>query len=316
MHILITGASGFIGAYVVREAARRLHQVTVVSRNPESDDLTRFPGVSRLVWDLSDDIVPDLSGFNVDCIIHLAAVLGGEREEQERTTIGGTSRLLAAAKQAGIRKVVGISSIAVLDYPSLPPMSDVDETAPVATDYVGMGQYAAIKARQEELLRRYARDGAQQCIVLRPGLVYDESQLISAHAGVTRNAICLLVAHEGQVPTVEVNGLARAIVEAAEKELPNGAVLNLVDDNLPGQLDYIAGLRRRGLLPSGGITLSWRLAAGLAWLLRYGLSAIGKAYKLPEAMRAHALASRFKPYRFSNAKARELLGWRPGGHFY
>ena len=98
-------------------------------------------------------VVPDLSGFNVDCIIHLAAVLEGEWEEQERTTIGGTTRLLAAAKQAGIGKVVGISSMAVLDYPSLPPMSDIDETAPVATDYVGMGQYAAIKARQEELLR-------------------------------------------------------------------------------------------------------------------------------------------------------------------
>ena len=86
--------------------------------------------------------------------------------------------------------------------------------------------------------------------------------------------ICLLVAHDGQVPTVEVNGLARAIVAAAEKDLPNGTVLNLVDDNLPGQLDYIAGLRRRGLLPHGGINLSWRLAAGVASLLWYGLSAI------------------------------------------
>ena len=55
MHILITGASGFIGAYVVREATRRLHQVTVVSRNPERDDSIRFPDVGRLVWNLSDE---------------------------------------------------------------------------------------------------------------------------------------------------------------------------------------------------------------------------------------------------------------------
>lgn len=315
MHILITGASGFIGAYVVREATRRLHQVTVVSRNPERLDSTRFPDVGRLVWNLSDGVVPDISGFNVDCIIHLAAVLEGEREEQERTTIGGTLHLLTAARQAGIGKVVGVSSMAVLDYPSLPPMSNIDEAAPVATDYSGMGQYAAIKARQEELFREYAREGTQLCTILRPGLVYDESQLISAHAGVVRNRFCLLVSHDGQVPTVEVNGLARAIVAAAEKDLPNGTVLNLVDDNLPGQLDYIAGLRRRRLLPHGWGKFSWRLAAGIAALLWYGLSAFGRAHKLPEAMRPHAFASRFRPYRYSNAKAKELLDWKPSGFF-
>lgn len=315
MHIIITGATGFIGSYVACEAVIRGHRITAVARSQSKGSLYAVTGVDWFNWDLSASNLPNLSALNVDCVIHLAASMGGIREEQERTMIGGTARLLAAAGQAGIGKLIGVSSIGVLDYPVLRPMSVVDETAAVANCPGIMGQYASIKARQEEMLRAYGQDGAARCVMLRPGLVYDDTRLISAHAGILKGPVRWLIAHEGQVPTVEVRGLARAIVDAAERALPDKTVLHLVDDHLPSQSAYIEGLRRRGLLAGGSMMVSWRVAFCIALMARLGLSAVGLRAKVPEALLPHSFASRFKPFRYSNTRAKELLGWVPAAQF-
>jgi len=83
--------------------------------------------------------------------------------------------------------------------------------------------------------------------------VYDSKRLISARAGVIKGPLCLVAFHEGNVPTVEVTGLARAILNACERDVHDGEIMHLVDDNLPSQREYLAGLQRRGMLPS------WRI---------------------------------------------------------
>jgi hypothetical protein len=109
--------------------------------------------------------------------------------------------------------------------------------------------------------------------------------------------------------------LANAILKAAEIDLPNSNVIHLVDDALPSQRDYLAGLRRRGLIPDGGVPLPWRVMSGLAGMVQLGPTALGLGGKLPEAVLPRAFAARLKPFRFSNARATQLLGWQPGKHF-
>lgn len=103
MKILITGASGFIGRYVVREAIARGHNVLALTRSNSANEPNLTPSVEWLQCDLGEDL-PKLGGLGIDAVIHLAAGLSGSAEEQYRSTVMATSNLLNAMRQAGITR--------------------------------------------------------------------------------------------------------------------------------------------------------------------------------------------------------------------
>jgi nucleoside-diphosphate-sugar epimerase len=314
MKILVTGASGFIGGHVVREAIARGHDVIALSRTRPAGRPKATASVEWICCDLGAADALDLKGPGIDAVIHLAASLTGSAEEQYRSTVVATRHLLDAMKRAGISRMVGISSIAVLDYAHIPAMAVIDENAGIS-DGTGIGIYAEMKLEQEKLFVAFAREQETCCAVLRPGLVYDSERLINARAGIIKGPLCLVAVHGGYVPTVEVAGLARAILNACERDFAGAEVIHLVDDNLPNQHEYIAGLRRRGGLPSRRIPVPWRLLEAMAGTLRMLSRLAGQEARLPEAFRRQGFAARFKPFRYSNEKAKRLLGWIPASRF-
>ncbi len=314
MKILVTGASGFIGAYVVREAIARGHDVIALTRSKPASEPVQASSLAWLQCDLGDVKASKLERLRIDAVIHLAASLSGNAEEQYRSTVIATRHLLDAMKQAGISRLVGVSSIAVLDYAHIPAMAMIDENVRIS-DGSETGTYTEMKLEQEKLFTAFAGGHGTRCAVLRPGLVYDSERLINARAGVIKGPLCLVAFHGGHVPTVEVTGLARAILNACERDVPDGEIIQLVDDNLPSQREYLMGLRRRGILPSWGIPVSWRLLAAMAGSLRVLFHLAGQEARLPEAFRQQGFAARFKPFRYSNEKAKRLLGWIPASRF-
>jgi nucleoside-diphosphate-sugar epimerase len=315
MKILITGAAGFIGKFVVEEALKRGHQVVALVRSAPPMHWKGVQSLETLQCDLAQVRDLDLHDRGIDVVLHLAAATKGSEAEQFQDTVTGTSNLLNAARQAGIRRVIGISSMAVLDYRIVRPLTVIDERIGVAPRSARMGAYAAAKLRQEDLFSQFGLEEHSSCVILRPGLVYDESRLIAAHAGIIKGPVGLLASHQGEVPTIAVGSLARAIANAAERSPPGGGVLHLVDDQLPSQREYLTVLRRRGVLPRVNVVVPWRVLRGLCGLLRVVLTVTGFGGNIPEALSPHGFAARLKPFRFSNAKAKALLGWTPGSEF-
>ena len=315
MHLLITGGSGFIGQHVVQEALKQGHTAIAVTRT-SSLNSSKFltAEVSILRHDLASIEQLDLSSLGIDCVIHLAASLAGSYDEQHQSTVAGSEKLMSAVKQARIPKVVGISSISVLEYSNVSPMSVVDEYVAMDSNISGMGRYASMKLQQENVFRKYTNEQLK-CTILRPGLVYDDQNLLNAHAGIIKGSLCCLVNHDGEVPTVGVQGLAKAIISAAEHDLPNETTLHITDDVLPSQSAYLAGLRRRGVLTKSCITLPWQAVSGVVNIIGWFGSKLGILDKLPEVMLPKAFASRLKPFKYSNSKAKDLLDWKPGQHF-
>ena len=310
MKILITGASGFIGGYVVDEALARGHEVVALSR---SQGQARS-GQVWMVHDLADTKKPALGELGINAVVHLAAALTGSAEAQYRATVHATNQLISAMQQAGIRKLVGVSSMAVLDYAHVPPFFMIDETMATASGK-GMGTYAQTKLAQEALFAEFFKQPRTYGSIVRPGLVYDEQRLIAAHAGVFAGFLGLLVAHAGEVPVVEVGALAKAIINATERNLSGGEVIHLIDDPLPRLPQYVAALRRRGMLPDKGFTVPWYAMSACAVSLRIALGAAGQQARMPEALQRHGFAARLKPFRYSSAKAKRMLSWTPGSHF-
>lgn len=314
MKMLLTGASGFIGESVLDELLRRGHRLIALTRSPAP---TRWAGrvnLEILQADLLQPLPLDLRDKGIDVVLHLAAVTKQSMSQQFSDTVTATGNLLAALRLAGLRRIVAVSSTAVLDYRSMRALTTIDENAPLADGAVYC-DYPTSKLRQEQLLSKFAAEGGNACIILRPGLVYSGSQLTSAFAGVCANGVGLLASHRGEVPTIELRRLAAAIANAAERELAGWEVIHLVDDSLPSQSSYLDALQRRGQLPRIRIRIPWRVLRAFCYVAGTLLAALGRRDKLPEVFLPPGFSRRLKPFRFSNAKAKKLLAWLPGREF-
>ena len=97
-----------------------------------------------------------------DVLVHAAAALPiqASREAIRSVNVGGTATLLAAAVEAGVRRVVFISSTAVYGVPDVHPIA---EDAPLA----GVGHYGQSKIDAEELCRAFGRRGLET-VIIRP----------------------------------------------------------------------------------------------------------------------------------------------------
>ncbi len=302
MKIAVTGASGFIGKAVVRAARNAGHQVVAVVRNQ---------GVSD--WQNDDDIIvssvdllhPESLGDalkNVDAVIHLAAVMQGSQQHEQ--TLSATKNLIEAMNLAGVKKLVGVSSISVLDYVSANAMSCIDENTSINSNDAQLGPYALMKRDQEAMLRAWKKP-ERSITILRPGLVYSDQELSDAHVGFKMFA----VSHRGKVPLVHVDSVASAAIAACTltSELET---LHLINEDAPSQSDYISALKARGSI-NKKITLPWAFYALLMGCVRLPLSIIGK---VPDSFRKNSIAARQKPFIFANTKAKQILNWQPVSH--
>ena len=156
---LVTGGSGFLGINLVRHLLARGHRV-------RSLDIAPFPftdagSVDAMVGDIRDPDVARTAVDGVDAVVHCAAALPLYSPEEIRSTdVYGTRVLLEAARGAGIRRFVFISSTAVYGVPDHHPILEDD---PVS----GVGPYGRAKIEAEEVCSEFRKSGL--CLpVLRP----------------------------------------------------------------------------------------------------------------------------------------------------
>src|ERR1700722_10980501 len=114
MAVLVTGATGFVGSWLVRELIQREDEVRVLHRASSSlEDLSGLKFVSRLgdVTDL-DSLREACRG--VDTVFHLAGVVGysrAMRRVMEDVNVGGTKKVLEAMQQIQKPKLIYMSSV-------------------------------------------------------------------------------------------------------------------------------------------------------------------------------------------------------------
>src|ERR1700737_4314155 len=101
MNILITGASGFIGKKLVNRLANK-HNVICLSRHSFEEDATFIRGFFDRFEGLHS-----LDPYDIQAVIHLAAVTGGCSEEDGLTVnVLGTRRLYRYLLNRGCKKFV------------------------------------------------------------------------------------------------------------------------------------------------------------------------------------------------------------------
>lgn len=315
MKLLVTGASGFLGQYVVTQALRCGFDVRATLR--PSSNLFRLPWhnhpkVELARFDLQQSNIVDAL-VDVDAVIHLAAAKQGNFDTQYATTVVGTENLLQAMEKAQVRRLVGISTFSVFDYLHIPSRAIISEDSPIEREPKQRDVYAQTKLIQEKLFRDFQEKSGYDVTIIRPGMVYGRDNLWNACLGSqVGDRLWIRIGQHAQIPLTYVENCAEAIVSAVQSQKAIGQTINIVDDDLPTQSVYahkLAVLMKREPLT---ISINWtvmRLLAQTTWLCNKLLLA-GKM-KVPGVLIPARLHARVKPLRYSNIRAQEVLNWKP-----
>lgn len=304
--VLVTGATGFIGAALTRHLVSSGHDVRIFRRESSSLDLLGrvVDDVEHAVGDLT--FAPSLyeAMEGVDRVYHVAGKVsfaGRDREALRRINVEGTANVVNAALQSGVDRLVHTSSIAALGRPQTSDTT-IDETTAWA-DAQHRSAYACSKRQAELEVHRGIAEGID-AVIVNPSLVFG-------------------------VGNADTN--TRRIVDAVRSgwaiAVPPGGT-NVVDVR-----DVAAGHRkamhhgdsgRRYLL--GGENRSWK---AIATLLARAFGVAPPRYTLPEGVlqtgsavaESMAFLTRTKPfltrttartacrtYRYDNHRACEELG--------
>ncbi len=173
--ILVTGGTGFLGAHLVAQLCERGEKVRVLSRGAA-------PELAALGAEIvTGDVTRDLDGATplaraldgVDRLFHLAGFVSRSADDGQRMMrvhVDGTRRVLEAAHQAAVRRVVLASTSGTIAV-SRTPEPILDEEAPYPTELVGGWPYYLSKIYQEKLALDLAATLGIDLVVVNPSLL-------------------------------------------------------------------------------------------------------------------------------------------------
>ena len=111
MKVLVTGGTGFIGPKVVHALRAREHDVRALVRRPERAKTLQAWGCELAEGNVTDAESLRRAAEGCEAAVHLVSIIKGPPEEYDRVMVRGTGNLLAAAKDAGARRVVLMSAL-------------------------------------------------------------------------------------------------------------------------------------------------------------------------------------------------------------
>jgi dihydroflavonol-4-reductase len=305
MTVVITGATGHIGANLVRalmekgRPTRCLVHLSTAALEGLNTELVR--------GDISDVESLCHAFRGADVVYHLAACISLSMDDWPRleaVNINGTRNVIEACRRAGVRRLVHFSSIhALVQEPLSTP---VDESRPL-TDLKSGPPYDRSKAAAEKEVRRGIEQGLDAVIINPTGVIgpydYQPSFLGEALLSMAQNRLPALVT--GGFDWVDVRDVVAAAMRA-EAQAPAGATY-LLSGHWVSMCDIAAMVAEiTGVKNSRFVCPLWlaRLAAPLV----QGVSRLNGKSPLYTSVSLRALKSN---RHISHAKATRELGYQP-----
>jgi predicted dehydrogenase/nucleoside-diphosphate-sugar epimerase len=293
--VAVTGARGFLGG----EIARALDRVRGIGRGANHDD----PHVQEwFVADLSRGVSPDAFA-GADVVVHAAAETAGDFDAHQRNTIDATRHMLTAMRDAGVTRLVLVSSLSVLRPPRT-PWERQNEQTPRPDDPVRFGPYVWGKSLQEALVEQEAPGLGIAIRIIRPGALIDTDDpslpgLMGRHLfgrwhlGLGRSGLPIAVC--------DVRRCADAIAWCATHFDEAPPIVNLFDPEVTTRGAFLRRLRSRG----------W--AGRMVWVPISAISFAVVAARAAQAMLRGQMPGRLaawsvlKPRRYDSQVATKVL---------
>ena len=306
MKCFVTGATGFLGSHVARQLLARGADLRLLVRPTSRLDNIADLAAERIVGDLCDRDSLRKGMAACEFVFHVAAdyrLWTPNRQELYQSNVEGTSNILQAARDSGVRRVVYTSTVATMAFGN--NGRPAEENRPVAlVDMIG--DYKRSKFMAEQLVIDAAR-GGQNVVMVNPTTPVGERDIkptpsgqiivdflrrkFPAYVDTGLNLVDVVDCAEGHL-------LAMERAEPGERYILGGE--NLTLKQILDKLGAITGL------PSPKVRLPYAvaLATGVVDTL-----VVGKMLRREPRVTIDAVRMGRKKMFVSSAKAERELGW-------
>jgi dihydroflavonol-4-reductase len=248
--VFVTGGTGFIGGEVVRQLRDRGDDVVCLARSAEKGRKLTALGCELVAGDLGDEAAIRQGMEGCDGVIHAAAMYevgipAKQRPAMYEANVRGTERVLEAALEAKVPKVVYVSTVGVFGNTH---RKVVDETyehpGKEFTSY-----YEETKLEAHRIAKRMIAEQGLPCVIVQPGGVYgpgDTSQVADLLEQFFAGRMPLLPFPELGICLSHVGDIAGGILLALDKSAPGETyVISGPVTTMRDAIETVAGLTGR-----------------------------------------------------------------------
>ena len=314
--ILVTGASGFIGSHLCAALASRGDRVRALYRRKEPPSellaLSEARGagsgaVELFKADLGDEARVREAVNGVEAVIHAAALATdwGPLELFIEANYDATVRLLEAARASGCGTFVYLSSAVVHGFG---PHVDTTERGPY---YPIKYPYQITKLMAEEFVLARNASGfrttaIRPCNVYGPGDHMSTYQMLDA---IMDGFFGYIGTGEALTCPIYVDDLCAGVLAALDRPQSGGQAILLTDGQKVAWKDYVRVMFAAVGSKKRPMSTPKIVAYAAAWLMT--AAALAARRKTRPLLTLYPVEQGSQDYHFSNAKAREVLGFEP-----
>lgn len=307
MLTFVTGGSGFLGKELIRGLRERGHEVRALARSDAAMEAVRAAGAEPVRGDLADVAAMRDGMAGCQWAFHCAAMAKnwGPRREFIEANVRGTENVLEASLAAGVKRLVHVSTEAVLVGGG--PLRNVDETRPLPQYPISL--YALTKGMAERQVLA-ASCPEREAVVVRPRFIWgkgDTTVLPELIRAVKGGRFAWIGGGRYLTSTCHVRNVVEGCVLAAEKG--KAKEIYFLTDGEPVEFrDFITRvLQTQGVTP-GRRAVPHGLAAALAFVGEALWSAL-RLQRAPPLTRFDVKVIG-EEVTVNDRKAREELGYR------
>ncbi|MBM4237106.1 MAG: NAD-dependent epimerase/dehydratase family protein, partial [Euryarchaeota archaeon] len=227
MTSLVTGSSGFLGGHIVEELCRRGEEVIVLARKTSNLSAIENLDVQIRYADLRDPVAVKEAMKGVDLIFNCAGAVRFVIPYKEiyEINVAATERVVSAAAEAGVKRVIHTSSISALGPDGLLSPKDLKSHRPDIRH-----GYSRSKTEAEAAFFKKCAEKGIEGVALRPGVIYGPRDLTSAYYWfdfVDKDNAQLVGDGSSRFPLIYISDVVDAFMIASKKEDVNGMTFNI-----------------------------------------------------------------------------------------
>jgi dihydroflavonol-4-reductase len=304
----VTGGTGFIGQRLVSKLRERGHDVVALVRNPDKAADLKRAGVELVEGDLTNVEAIRRGAEGADACFHGAAIYKvgipkSQHAEMYETNVRGTERVLDAAIQAAVPKIVYLSTINVFGNTGGEIVDESYERPPNGF----LSYYDQTKFESHQVaLDRIGKGGP--VVIVQPGGVYgpdDHSEIGNMIEQFRAGKLPMLPFPQTGLNMVHVDDVAEGCILAYEHGEPGESYV------LGGEITTMRGIVEKVAQIDGKKPPKRNLPTGVMKAIAPAGPLVGKLMGMAPNMRELISASDGVTYWARDDKARTRLGYAP-----
>lgn len=268
MVTLITGGTGLLGRYLIPALQERGHTVRALVL--PSEDVTWLVDRDVAIYrgDVRQPETLEAPMRGVDKVLHLAAMMGAWRSMRDyfAVNVSGTEHVCRAALEAGVQRLVHISSWTVYGMSLRQPAREDFPLVPFQEPY------AVSKAEGDRLVQRMIQHEQLPAVIVRPGTFFGPGdQLHFARMADRLRAGKGVVIGTGRnaLPFVYVTDVVQGLLLAVDHERAVGQAFNITNDQPLTQEEFLRAIAQEIGVKPPRVHLPYRPLYAAAFAAEY-----------------------------------------------